>query len=144
MTNWINIISLTYPQEAYMAKSILESEGIEVLLQDEFTVLVNGFYSNAIGGIKLLIPEDDKEKALEVLIHSKYINPPEEKTPRKEIFPLKNKEICPYCNSHEVTVSKQGGISFVVSYLLGFPLPFIKKAYYCFDCEKEWIVKNKN
>ena len=56
-----------------MAKGKLESEGIEVIIKDEFTAQVNNFYSNAIGGVKLLVKEADFDNARLLLIESGYI-----------------------------------------------------------------------
>lgn len=82
MENWIEIISFTLPQDAYLVKGRLESEGIEIILKDELTAQVNNFYSNAIGGVKLLVKECDFEKAHTILVESKYIKV-EEKKPNK-------------------------------------------------------------
>lgn len=79
MENWIEIISFTLPQDAYLVKGRLESEGIEIILKDELTAQVNNFYSNAIGGVKLLVKECDYEKAYTILVESKYIKVEEKK-----------------------------------------------------------------
>ena len=73
MNNWSTIISFTYPLEAHIAKGRLESEGIEVFIKDELTAQVNNFYSNAIGGVKLLVKDSDYENAYRILIESGYI-----------------------------------------------------------------------
>ena len=58
----------------------------------------------------------------------------------------KNDIICPYCKSDNVIKKKQIGYVIMLSIMLfGLPLPFFKKSYFCFDCEKEWKEKtNKN
>ena len=73
MDNWTTVISFVYPHEAYIAKGKLESEGIETIIQDELTAQTNNFYSNAIGGVKLLVKESDFRKAYDILIESKWI-----------------------------------------------------------------------
>lgn len=73
MNNWITIISFTYPHEAHLAKTKLESEGIETIIQDELTAQVNNFYSNAIGGVKLLVKESDSNRAFEILKEGRII-----------------------------------------------------------------------
>jgi len=65
--NWVTIQTFTYPQEAYIVQGKLESEGIETFLQDEFTTQIFNFYSNAIGGVKLQVPEDCVEEAMKIL-----------------------------------------------------------------------------
>ena len=52
--------------------------------------------------------------------------------------------ICPFCNSDNVVRKKKTGYAIMLSILLlGIPLPFFRKSYYCFDCGKEWE-NNKN
>jgi hypothetical protein len=63
MINWIQVQIFILPQEAYMAKSYLESEGIEVFLRDE----ISSRMFNVNGGVKLLVPDGQMDKALELL-----------------------------------------------------------------------------
>jgi hypothetical protein len=50
--------------------------------------------------------------------------------------------ICEFCGSDNVIKKKQAGYAIVLSILLfGLPLPFFKKTYYCFDCDKEWKIE---
>ena len=52
--------------------------------------------------------------------------------------------ICPFCKSDNVVKKKKTGYIIMLSFLLfGLPLPFFKKSYYCFNCEKEWNKDNK-
>ena len=53
--------------EANLVKSILESSGIDVYVQDENLPRLNPFLSQAIGGIKLTVPENQEKDALDVL-----------------------------------------------------------------------------
>ncbi len=77
MSDWKRIMVFTFPQEAYTAKAYLESEGIEVFLQDEMTTQVFNFYSNAIGGVKMLVPDEQVNKAINLLIEGGYLTPTE-------------------------------------------------------------------
>jgi DNA-directed RNA polymerase subunit RPC12/RpoP len=50
--------------------------------------------------------------------------------------------ICKFCGSDNVIKKKQAGYAVLISILLfGLPLPFFKKTYYCFDCNKEWKIE---
>jgi len=71
MNNWKIILTFTYPYEAHIVKSKLESEDIPTQTRDELTVR-----SNAIGGVKLLVKEDDYDKALKILIELRQISEP--------------------------------------------------------------------
>ncbi len=52
---------------------------------------------------------------------------------------------CPMCGSEEVSKLRISGRTFAITILLlGFPLPFIGKEYHCFDCGKDFKLKNNN
>jgi hypothetical protein len=53
--------------EAMIAKSMLDSAGIECFLGDENLVRLDWFYSNLVGGIKLMVREEDAETARKLL-----------------------------------------------------------------------------
>jgi len=52
---------------AFVAKSILDAAGIECYLQDDNVVRMDWLWSNAMGGIKLIVREKDAEEAEKVL-----------------------------------------------------------------------------
>jgi hypothetical protein len=111
MNKFVKITAFTYPHEAHLAKGLLESSGIKVIIKDEYTVQVNHFHSNAIGGVKLLVEQADVENALSILKEGEYIKPQYEKSKIKlEKCPSKYKEKCPYCESTNVIKKKKNGI----------------------------------
>jgi hypothetical protein len=57
---------MTLP-EALLAKSILDSAGIESFLGDQNIVRMDWFLSNALGGVKLRVREEDVEAAAALL-----------------------------------------------------------------------------
>lgn len=52
---------------AHIMMGRLKEESITCFLKDEHSVTIGPFLSNIIGGIKLLVPESEFEKALELL-----------------------------------------------------------------------------
>jgi len=56
--------------EALLAKSMLDSAGIESFLGDENLVRLDWFYSNLVGGIKLMVREEDAKTARALLENS--------------------------------------------------------------------------
>ncbi|MEJ0106473.1 MAG: DUF2007 domain-containing protein [Bacteroidota bacterium] len=52
---------------AHIALGRLKEEFINCYLQDEYTVTIDPLLSNAIGGIKLMVAEQQAERALEIL-----------------------------------------------------------------------------
>ena len=146
MEDWVTIISLTYPNEAYMVQAYLESQGIRTTLKDEFTVQVNNFYSNAIGGVKVMVKEDDFNDAMKLLQEGGYLNPEEKSEAEVEIInTTTNKSQCPFCHSGNIGKKRDPNIlMLVLALLLGIIFPLFRKTYVCFDCNKEWkYVKNK-
>ena len=61
---------MTLP-EALLSKSILDSAGIESFLGDQNIIRMDWFLSNALGGVKLLVREEDAEAAAALLDQSK-------------------------------------------------------------------------
>jgi hypothetical protein len=53
--------------EAFIERSVLEDAGIECVLQDDNTVRMDWLWSNAMGGIKLVVREKDAEEAEKIL-----------------------------------------------------------------------------
>ncbi len=66
----ITLITVVYLHEADMLCSILESSGIKTFIPDQNTVSVQPFYSNAMGGIRIQVDENDLEHAREVLANA--------------------------------------------------------------------------
>lgn len=58
------VTSSTYPADIQILKGKLESEGIMVFLRDENTINTDPLISDAIGGVKLQVYTEDKEKAI--------------------------------------------------------------------------------
>ena len=64
--NYTILASFKFSTEAHVVKSKLDSEGIKTLLMDEKTIDTDPLISNAIGGVKLLVFNDDLEKAVKI------------------------------------------------------------------------------
>ncbi len=142
MESWVEIIAFYDQYKAVLAKSLLEASDICAVMQDELTVQINNFYANAIGGIKLFVPQEQAKEALQILEAAGYIERTPQKTAKLEVFPHTQQEICPYCQSTDTAVKRTPGYLFGISFLLlHFPLPFLKKTCHCYDCGREWSVK---
>ena len=152
---FVTVLTATYGSEIAVIRGRLESEGITCFVKDELTVQVNPFYSNAIGGVKLQVPESELNQAIEILKETGYIKN-ENLQSSKELPRLNEyseeqqksndgvKIFCPNCGSDEVVQSKKGSWLFLVTSLLFFyPTPFFQKKYYCFDCKQEFKRKRK-
>jgi hypothetical protein len=63
---------MTLP-EALVSKSILDSAGIESFLGDQNIIRLDWFLSNALGGVKLRVREEDAEEAAALLNQSRPV-----------------------------------------------------------------------
>lgn len=154
--SWVTIKIFTYSHEAMILRGRLESEGIPCFLQDELTIQVMPFHSNALGGVKLQVRGEDVEAAMKILeeVDGPMPDAPEDYLPEEEVDaygrPLPEKYAsrkrsyrrCPYCSSKEVDKKNLSPEVFAFCVmLLGFPLPFIRRKYYCYDCQREFRLR---
>ncbi len=119
--------------EAQLAKGILDSAGIESFLGDENVVRMDWFWSNMVGGVKLLVRPEDFVAASEALNQSTAEELPAADEPEPPV--------CPACGSRNVHFE---AIDKPVSYTLMFfsiPFPVKKNAWKCDDCGAQWRVE---
>lgn len=74
MSPLVTIAVFQYTQEATVAQTLLDAAGIPYYLKDALTVEMDPFFSNAIGGVKLQVNEEDVDAAMEVLKDLNLIN----------------------------------------------------------------------
>jgi len=63
----ITVATFSKPEEAHMLRLRLEAGGVPAYIQDENMVQTDWLYSNAIGGVRVQIDEDDADRAKEIL-----------------------------------------------------------------------------
>ncbi|MBV9961608.1 MAG: DUF2007 domain-containing protein [Parafilimonas sp.] len=107
----------------------MEEAGIRCWLKDENTATINPVWANAIGGIKLMVLDEDVDKATEILSALKEIK-------RKSFA-------CPYCGSHNIeyiTSNRKASniISSVLTWMFGNYAIGLQQIWHCFNCEKEF------
>lgn len=126
------------PIDAHLLKSKLEDEGITCFLQDEHTITIDPLVSNAIGGIKLKIKEEDIEKVK--IIFKKLDDIPYTDNDN-------NIAKCPKCNSTELIAgyNSMKGFSQILSALISLLLMIypihLKRLYKCKKCGTEFKLK---
>ncbi|TRZ47435.1 DUF2007 domain-containing protein [Robertkochia marina] len=67
MKNFRLVATFTYPHEYLVLKFLLEKEDIPFVFENETMVDISPFYSNALGGIRLLVPEAYVEYVIELI-----------------------------------------------------------------------------
>jgi hypothetical protein len=118
--------------EATIAKSILDSAGIESILADENMVRLDWFYSNLIGGIKILVREEDAEIAIKLL---------DQEVPEKfdvEGVGEYEQPQCPSCKSMEVSFDGLDKRASYTGFFVSLPIPITNKGWKCHSCGLEW------
>ena len=140
MTNWKTILVFTYPHEAHPVKALLDSNDIPTFLKDEMTVQAHNFYSNAVGGVKLQVPDVDFEKAYSILKEARFINKEALKDTIEKVYydinTARNK--CPFCGSENISLVIKGSIITYLLLLVSIFLPIFKRFNRCYDCGKKW------
>lgn len=114
--------------DAHIAKGQLEEAGIDCWLKDEHTVTTNPMWTNAVGGIKLMVVAHQQEAAKAALLQLL-----EEKRMRMA---------CIKCGSHNVeyvsTPRKASNwLTAIGSFIFGNYAIAPDKVYHCFDCGHE-------
>ncbi len=68
--DFVTIATFNHPYEVAIIRIKLDSAGIDTFLKDELTTHIYPFSSNAVGGVKLQVRNEDLEAALEILENS--------------------------------------------------------------------------
>jgi len=122
-----------YSSEAFIYKAKLESEEIEVFVRDNHTIDTDPFLSNAIGGVKLFVRQEDYDNAMAILSEiSKFSMDDKGELIR-----------CPKCGAEKIQLlttikDLKSLLSFLFSFLI-VVLPFYNKyKYRCETCHFEF------
>lgn len=115
--------------DANIALGRLEEEGIRGWLRDEHTVTIDPILTNAVGGIKLMVPETQAERALELLQQFRE--------QRRQLHPCPN---CASTNTELVSTPRKASnwLSALASFFLGDFAIASNKVYHCFQCGHEF------
>ena len=107
----------------------LEEEGINCWLQDENTATITPVFSNAIGGIKLMVNESQFQHAADLL--------------QQYRFEQKSQTPCPRCGSINVEFvstprKATNWVGAIFGFLFGDYALAVDKVYHCFNCGNEF------
>ena len=108
------IATFSKPEEAHLFRTRLEAAGIPAYVQDEHFIQMDWLYSNAIGGVRVQIADEDVEAAREFLAND---------SPQRA--PDAVDVVCPNCGSNDTAPDElPRRISFLSLLLFSFPLLF--------------------
>ena len=118
--------------EALLAKGRLETAGVECSLADDNMVRMDWFISNLLGGVKLLVNQEDAEEANTILDQ-----------PIPENFDVEgvgeyHQPHCPQCGSLDVSFEELNKPLAYGSAYLTVPLPLHNRGWACHACKHKW------
>ena len=120
--------------DAHIVLGRLQEEGIDCWLKDENVVTINPLWTNAAGGIKLMVARDQWDEAQKRLLQF-------DKEKRSRFT-------CPYCNSGNIELvssnRKPANWLTVLAGFLLFAYAMPVKTWHCFDCSKEFQEPREN
>ena len=132
MGQLVVVARYSYPLEAQIAKSNLEAAGISAHIADVHTINTNWLYSDALGGVRLMVDSDNVQEAEEILRQDFSQSVIEEAGEDEEET---SQWRCSHCGSSNVIPFTKGKRpAFVVFILLGFPLFKYQHGIKCNDC----------
>ncbi|MGY3055385.1 hypothetical protein ACVWYG_003601 [Pedobacter sp. UYEF25] len=131
------------PMEANIVKGRIADAGFECFLADQNLAILNPLFTQALGGIRLIVFEKDvvsidKLLAEEPDFNAEAFNEPEEKH-SEEV----TKMVCEKCGSKHIgygmaTKKRFGFLTMLVAFAtLTYPI-FGKKCHHCYDCGHEF------
>ena len=124
-----------YSHEANLDLAKLQDEGITAAIFDDNIVTMNVFLGMAAGGIRLMVNDEDIEKAEAILNRNDY-GDLENAFPKEELEP---QIVCPSCGSANVSHAVSKKFSFLILFFLWFPVPVKENSTYrCSDCSAVW------
>jgi hypothetical protein len=117
--------------DANLLLTRLESEDIKCWLKDENTVTIYPIWTNAVGGIKLMVREEDYARAYDIFKETEN-----------------NRKLatgCPKCNGHNVELVSSprkaaNWFSALATFFLGSYALTVDKVNHCFDCGNEFEI----
>ena len=115
--------------DAHIIMGRMKEHDIKCWLKDENTVTLDPILTNAVGGIKLMVANDQYNQALELL--------------RQFRAEKRNNYACPKCNSHDIErVSSPRNASswfgvFIGLFMTSFALAS-EQVWHCFQCKAEF------
>lgn len=122
------ITTYSHPQEAHLALSRLEGNGVAGRVWDDEIVGLIWMYSAAVGGVKLVVATEDVERAREIL----------------ELPPVAPGMFsCPRCKSDHVKI-RELNLFTAICLGLGFILPLKSKTVDCLECNHAFPLRARD
>jgi len=120
------IATFSLPEEAHLLRTRLESVGIPAFVQDEHFVQLDWLYSNAIGGVRVQVADEDLEATREFLA----ADAPQPCPEAEEVD-------CTWCGSSDVELDPWPRlISYLAVLICRFPFLYTRRRWRCLRCHQ--------
>ena len=139
---FVRLTSFPEPIAANLAKSKLESEGIEVYLTNENTIRMDYFYSQALGGVQLFVAEEDAERA-QALLTEEHPLTVSDAPAEGGSAPANSGLLCPECGSDNVYNDRRPRTLTIFLFFFGLPFLLFRRRRRCAACSHEWSERAK-
>lgn len=113
------------PAEAHIPLSKLQSAGIHATLRDEATLQMNWLWSQAVGGVRIDVPDEEYESALDIL----------------DLHPTESSLLdCPQCGSPDITIQTVGLVNALAILIINAIMPSRKVSATCRHCDHRFSI----
>jgi len=128
--DWVVIDGFTDVMQAEIVRGRLEAEGIPAILGNRHLVAADWMYSQALGGVRILVPREFISDAREIIADidsGQFLDASAE---------LGLEDACAVCGGRlaRKTSASWKFALFSLHVLLPIPLPFRKDVFYCPQC----------
>lgn len=131
------VSTYTAPHEAHIARTKLEASGFRAVVADEHVVGVNLWLSNAVGGVKVMVPQSELSEARQALFGEEAAEDALEA----------DWGSCSECGSTSAKLKERergaGGIIGALLTFLFFDVPWLsgRRKVQCPTCGNEWTLR---
>jgi hypothetical protein len=120
----ITIATFSKPEEAHLFRTRLEAAGIPAFVQDEHFIQMDWLASNAVGGVRVQVADEDLDETKEFLAADTAQSSPDAID-----------VVCPSCGSHHTAPDESPRrIAFLGMLIFSFPLLLARRSWRCADC----------
>ena len=141
----VTIYSCSFPSEVYPLVARLEVEEIPCTLANDTMISIDPLISNALGGVRLNVPEHFEERAREVV--KEFFSPAATTyKPEDIVWKTDYDEVnswCPQCEAYPVYVKKfsfgKSALAVILTLIHGISVFFfMSRLHYCASCAHQW------
>ena len=132
VNGWVVVRTYSFPGEAHVACSALAAAGIDAEVIDRHVIALDWLYSNALGGVKVLVRAADAAEARDVL---ELTAVPLEDPPHEQPAGIPEADRCPRCGSGDLAPATTGRRLAALSWLVtNVPLFPMRRRARCGQC----------